>query len=318
MKRLALCLLLLPVLAGAQTLRLDGEVFARSSEQIGPPSIDNVWNLNITELVSDGSLVQPGDMVVVFDGGDSQNQLLTQRSALAEKQSQREQLLLELAERERNERLATEERRANLDKAERKATQPETLVRRVDYRKLVIERGEAVELMELAQQREVLAAEQRRQELRLIDSEIALAQHKINTLQAALAALRVTANRAGLISHNTSWSGEKFAVGSRVFRGQSIAEIPDMDTLAIRTQVDERDLTRVAVGMRARVVTEGSGRVLDGHVAEVGSVVRSKSRVQPVPVVDLRVELDHPDARLKPGQAVRVELSGMTNSGGSR
>ena len=318
MKRLALCLLLLPVFAGAQTLRLDGEVFARSSEQIGPPSIDNVWNLNITELVSDGSLVQPGDMVVVFDGGDSQNQLLTQRSALAEKQSQREQLLLELAERERNERLATEERRANLDKAERKATQPETLVRRVDYRKLVIERGEAVELMELAQQREVLAAEQRRQELRLIDSEIALAQHKINTLQAALAALRVTANRAGLISHNTSWSGEKFAVGSRVFRGQSIAEIPDMDTLAIRTQVDERDLTRVAVGMRARVVTEGSGRVLDGHVAEVGSVVRSKSRVQPVPVVDLRVELDHPDARLKPGQAVRVELSGMTNSGGSR
>lgn len=318
MKRLALCVLLLPVFAGAQTLRLDGEVFARSSEQIGPPSIDNVWNLNITELVPDGSLVQPGDMVVVFDGGDSQNQLLTQRSALAEKQSQREQLLLELAERERNERLATEERRANLDKAERKATQPETLVRRVDYRKLVIERSEAVELMELAQQREVLAAEQRRQELRLIDSEIALAQHKINTLQAALAALRVTANRAGLISHNTSWSGEKFAVGSRVFRGQSIAEIPDMDTLAIRTQLDERDLTRVAVGMRARVVTEGSGRVLDGHVAEVGSVVRSKSRVQPVPVVDLRVELDHPDARLKPGQAVRVELSGMTNSGGSR
>lgn len=318
MKRLALCLLLLPVFAGAQTLRLDGEVFARSSEQIGPPSIDNVWNLNITELVSDGSLVQPGDMVVVFDGGDSQNQLLTQRSALAEKQSQREQLLLELAERERNERLATEERRANLDKAERKATQPETLVRRVDYRKLVIERGEAVELMELAQQREVLAAEQRRQELRLIDSEIALAQHKINTLQAALAALRVTANRAGLISHNTSWSGEKFAVGSRVFRGQSIAEIPDMDTLAIRTQVDERDLTRVAVGMRARVVTEGSGRVLDGHVAEVGSVVRSKSRVQPVPVVDLRVELDHPDTRLKPGQAVRVELIGTGNGGGSR
>ena len=318
MKRLALCLLLLPVFAGAQTLRLDGEVFARSSEQIGPPSIDNVWNLNITELVPDGSLVQPGDMVVVFDGGDSQNQLLTQRSALAEKQSQREHLLLELAERERNERLATEERRANLDKAERKATQPETLVRRVDYRKLVIERGEAVELMELAQQREVLAAEQRRQELRLIDSEIALAQHKINTLQAALAALRVTANRAGLISHNTSWSGEKFAVGSRVFRGQSIAEIPDMDTLAIRTQVDERDLTRVAVGMRARVVTEGSGRVLDGHVAEVGSVVRSKSRVQPVPVVDLRVELDHPDARLKPGQAVRVELTGMGNGGGSR
>lgn len=309
MKRLVPLLLLLPALAPAQTLRLDGEVFARSTEQIVPPSIDNLWNLNITEMAPDGSMLQAGDMVVVFDGGDTQNQLLTQRSALAEKASQRSQLLLELAERERNERLTTEERRASLDKAQRKATQPETLVRRVDYRKLVIERSEAEELMALAAERERLAAEQRRQELRLIDSEIAVLQHKITRLETALAALRVTARRAGMVSHRSSWDGEKFAVGSRVFRGQAVAEIPDMDTLAVRTQVDERDLARVAVGMRARVVAEGSGVVLDGHIADIGRVVRSKSRVQPVPVVDLRVELERSDAKLKPGQGVRVELS---------
>jgi multidrug resistance efflux pump len=262
-------------------------------------------------MATDGALLQFGDMVVVFDGGETQNQLLTQRSALAEKETRRSQLVLELAERERNERLTTEERRANFDKAQRKATQPETLVRRVDYRKLVIERTEAEELMVLAAERERLAAEQRRQELRLVDSEIALSQHKIEKLQSSLAALRVTASRAGLLTHRSSWDGEKFAVGSRVFRGQAVAEIPDMDTLAVRTQVDERDLTRVAVGMRARVVAEGSGIVLDGHIADVGRVVRSKSRVQPVPVVDLRVELERADPRLKPGQGVRVEISGI-------
>ena len=66
------------------------------------------------------------------------------------------------------------------------------------------------------------------------------------------------------------------------------------------------------------MVTEGSGIVLEGHVQEVGRVVRSKSRVQPVPVVELLVELDRPDARLKPGQSVRVELSGAPAGGGSR
>ncbi len=313
MKRLAWIALLLPTFALAQGLRLDGEIFARSSVQIVPPSIDNVWNLSITELAPDGAMLKPGDMVVAFDGGDSQNQLMAQRSQLAEKQSQRSQLLLELAERERNERLATEERRATLDKAQRKASQPESLVRRVDYRKLVIERVEAEELMTLGVERERLAAEQRRQELRLIDSEITLLQHKIKTLESSIAALRVTASRAGLLNHRTSWNGEKFAVGSRVFRGQSVAEIPDMETLAVRTQVDERDVTRVAVGMPARVLSEGSGIVLEGHVTDVGRVVRSKSRVQPVPVVDLLVELDRVDARLKPGQAVRVELA--TTSG---
>src|SRR5690606_26130349 len=139
------------------------EVFARSSEQVAPPSIPTVWNLNITAFAPDGVPLKPGDMVVVFDGGETQNQPVTVRSQLAEKQSQREQLLLELAERERNEHLATEERRAKLDKAQRKATQPESLVRRVDYKKLVIERAEAEELMALTERRERLAAEQRRQ-----------------------------------------------------------------------------------------------------------------------------------------------------------
>ncbi len=314
---LVLALLFLwPTLAPAQTLRLDGEVFARQSEQIAPPSIDDLWSLNITEMAPDGSLLKPGDVVVVFDGGDAQNQLLGRRSELAEKESQRGQLVLELAERERNERLATEERRASLDKAQRKATQPEALVRRVDYRKLVIERGEAEELMALAVERERLAAGQRHQELRLVDSEIALLQHKIDRLETSLAALRITARRAGLLAHRSTWNGEKYAVGSRVFRGQAVAEIPDMDTLAVRTQVDERDLTRVAVGMRARVVAEGSGVVLDGHVADIGRVVRSKSRVQPVPVVDLIVELERTEAKLKPGQGVRVELApGRTEAG---
>ena len=295
----------LPVVA--QTLHLDGEVFAQRSEQIAPPSIPNAWNLSITELAADGAPLELGDVVVVFDGGQTEQQLLDQRGKLAEKHSSREQLLLELAEREKNERLATEERRARLDKAERKATQPEELVRRVDYRKLVIERTEAEELMTLAEQRERLAAEQRRQELRLVDSEITLLERQIDTLEAAMDSLTIRAGRPGILSHKTSWNGEKFAVGSQVFRGQSVAEIPDPTSLAVRTQVDERDLTRGAPGMAARITVEGSGTARAGRVVSIGQVVHSKSRVQPVPVVDLEVALDD-SARLKPGQAVRIEL----------
>ncbi len=307
--RLALVLLMLvPVAATSQVLRLDGEVFAQRSQHFTPPSIPDVWNVNITEMAPEGSVVEVGDMVVVFDGGDTQNSLMSQRNQLAEKRSQREQLLLELAERERTERLATEERRAKLDKAKRKATQPETLVRRVDYRKLVIERGEAEELMTLAEQREQLSAEQRRQELRLVDGEIVLLEKKIATLTASLAALRVTAKGPGIVVHRTGWNGEKFAVGSRVFRGQSVAEIPEMDTVAVRAQVDERNLTKVKEGMRARVITEGGSSALEGKVVNVGRVVHSKSRIQPIPVVDLRIDLTDASVSIKPGGAVRVEL----------
>lgn len=303
-----LILAMLPMLAAGQSLRLDGEIVAQRSQHFTPPSIDNVWNLNITEMAPDGSKVEVGDTVVVFDGGETQNSLITQRNQLSEKQSMRAQLLLQLAERERTEHLATEDRRAKLDKAQRKATQPENLLRRVDYKKLVIERGEAEALMTLAEQRETLAAEQRRQELRLVDAEIALMKKKIANLQKSMAALRVTATQAGIVIHRTDWSGEKFAVGSRVFRGQSVAEIPDMSTLGILASVDERNLGKVSLGMRARVITEGGGATLEGKVIEIGRVVHSKSRVQPVPVVDLRIALNDSSDSLKPGRAVRVEL----------
>ncbi|HET9049816.1 MAG TPA: efflux RND transporter periplasmic adaptor subunit [Chiayiivirga sp.] len=303
-----LILAMLPMLAAGQSLRLDGEIVAQRSQHFTPPSIDNVWNLNITEMAPDGSKVEVGDTVVVFDGGETQNSLITQRNQLSEKQSMRAQLLLQLAERERTEHLATEDRRAKLDKAQRKATQPENLLRRVDYKKLVIERGEAEALMTLAEQRETLAAEQRRQELRLVDAEIALMEKKIANLQKSMAALRVNATQAGIVIHRTDWSGEKFAVGSRVFRGQSVAEIPDMSTLGIRASVDERNLGKVSLGMRARVITEGGGATLEGKVIEIGRVVHSKSRVQPVPVVDLRIALNDSSDSLKPGRAVRVEL----------
>nr|WP_246387730.1 efflux RND transporter periplasmic adaptor subunit [Chiayiivirga flava] len=248
-------------------------------------------------------------MVVVFDGGETQQRLVEKQSALAEKRSEREKLLLELAERERTERLATAEQLSKRDKAQRKASQPEDAIARVAYRKLVIERREAERLAELAQRRERLAAEQRRQELRLVDAQLQQIQTEVETLQSAIASLTVTAPRDGVMMHRSSWNGEKFAVGSQVFRGQSVAEIPDLASLAVRATLPERDLRKLAPGAAVRVTTEGgAGAALDGRVAEIGRIVRSRSRVQPVPVIDVVIELDGDTGKLKPGQSVRVQV----------
>jgi hypothetical protein len=72
----------------------------------------------------------------------------------------------------------------------------------------------------------------------------------------------------------------------------------------------ERDLQRVAVGAQARIVSEGGARrAMSGKVASIGRAVRSKSQLQPIPVLDVEIQLDDAGARLKPGQAVRVELT---------
>jgi HlyD family secretion protein len=307
-------MLLLAALAGTasgadEALRLDGEIFARSSAALSPPTIEELWNLNITQLHPDGAPVKQGEVVVVFDGGETQKRLLEKQSTLKEKQTQWERLRLDLAERERNERLATEQQRATLEKARRKATQPVDLLRRVDYRKLVIEREQAEDQMRLTERREALAAEQRRQELRLIESELALLQQEVTMLQDAIGLLTLKAPRDGMMLHRTNFQGEKFDVGAQVWRGMTVAEIPDLATLAVRAQLPERHFRDVRIGQKARVMADGgAGRALAATVQDIAPAVRSKSRVQPIQVLDVTLALHGDTAGLKPGQTVRVEL----------
>ncbi len=291
-----------------ETLSIDGEVYAQKSAVLLPPTVENLWMLNITRIAPDGGRVKRGEVVLAFDGNQLQQQLAEKTGKLAEKQRALESLQLDLAERERDGKLATAEAQAKLDKAKRKTTQPETLIAAVEYRKLVIDRDLAQCRLALAQRREVLATEQRRQERRLLQSEITQLSNDLQLLQTSLAALEVKAPRGGLMQHKSNWRGEKFDTGSQVFRGQGVAEIPDPATLAVRASLPERELGRVRLGMPVRVVSEGAGTAVDGAISSIGQAVRSKSRVQPIPILDVEVRLREGSVQLKPGQSVRVEL----------
>jgi len=315
--RLALALALFALAPGvaAAPLRIDGEVYARRTSALMPPTVERMWQFNITQLAADGAPVKRGEPVIAFDSSDVVKQLAEKRSRLKEKQVELDKLDLELAERERTERLATDEARAALDKAQRKTQQPAELIAGIEYRKLLIARTQAERKLALAQRRETLSAEQRRQERRLLAAERAQLQADVDRLQRSLAALEVRAPRDGLMMHRSNWEGEKYDVGSQAWVGQTVAEIPDMSTLAVRAELPERELQRVAVGAPVRIVVEGgAGSVLRGRIESVGRAVRSKSQVQPVPVLDLDVRLDDPRAPLRPGQAVRVEIPAPARS----
>ena len=96
-------------------------------------------------------------VVAEFDGSDLMRQLAEKQGSLNEKRSQLERLALELAERERTERIATAEQAAALEKASRKASQPATLLSAMAYRKLAIERVQAEAEMDIVSRRERLA-----------------------------------------------------------------------------------------------------------------------------------------------------------------
>jgi multidrug resistance efflux pump len=296
--------------AAADAARASGEIYAQSSASISPPVIEDLWELTITQMAGDGQAVKKGDVLVSFDGAQVQKSLTAKRSELEEKKRTQEKLLLELAEKTRTETLTVAEAHADAVKAQRKAEQPETYVAGVDYKKLVVARRKA-ELREAKSiEREKVAADERAAERRAADADVKRLGIDVQRLEAGLAALNLTAPRDGIFLHAIMpWSGEKLEVGKQVFRGLSVGQIPDVATLAVRATLPERDLARVKAGDPVRVMLEGgSGQALSGRIEEVGVAVHSKSKVEPVPVVDLHIALDASKVPLKPGQPVQVEI----------
>lgn len=302
--------LLLLASGSAAPIELEGEIYSRTSAIVTPPSIPDMWRFTIIRLTPDGSSVKRGQVVVELDSSELTKRLREKQSALKEKQSQHKKLLLELAERERAEYLATEKSRSDYDKTRRKATQPAALIARRDYSKLVIERTQAERGLALAERRELLAAEQRRQERRQIEVAIVRLEGEVSLIHTSLAALQVVAPRGGVLQHRNNFQGDKPDVGSQVWRGLTIAEIPDPKQFGVHAVLPERDLLKISNADGALVhLTDGVGSTIHGRVIDIGRVVRSKSRIQPVPVLDIVIELVSGNYRLKSGQAVRVEIT---------
>lgn len=298
-----------PVMTHEQPLQIDGEIYAQSSLAISPPEVDGMWQMTVTQMAADGSIVKKGDMLAVFDAGSVVNDLTVKQGQLTEKVRTQQQLRLDLADRAREAELATAKALAEMDKARRKAAEPKEYMARVDYQKLVIARIKAEHVLALTRQRQQVASDERVAEQHMADADVSELDAEVHTLKAELASLTVTAPRDGLVMHQDSWGGGKIDAGSQIWRGQSVEQMPELSTLAVRASLPERDLTRVRIGQRVSVVIAGGGeRRIGARIAQVGSTVHSKSRVETVPVVDLVVRLDPGQFKLRPGQSVQVTI----------
>ncbi|SEM16064.1 Multidrug resistance efflux pump [Pseudoxanthomonas sp. GM95] len=294
--------------ASAASLTLDGEVYSQRSALLMPPPVDELYQFNVTQLAPDGSTVKQGQVVVTFDTSELTKSLAEKTSKLQEKQRELDKLVLDQASRARTEHLATEQARAELDKAQRKTQQPQELIAGVEYRKLVNARTLAQRSFALAQQTETAQTAARTAERHLLDAETRQLQNEVERLRTGLESMQLIAPRDGLIMHKSGFDGEKFDVGSQVWKGQSVAEIPDLSVLAVRAQLPERDYQQVHIGQAAKVRLEGSGAVFPARVLSIARAVRSKSNVQPIPILDVEITLDKADPRLKPGMSVRVDV----------
>ncbi|MES2161201.1 MAG: HlyD family efflux transporter periplasmic adaptor subunit [Pseudomonadota bacterium] len=292
----------------AEAPTIEGEIASRQALPVSPPAIPYVWQYKLASIAPEGTLVNAGQPIAQFESGEVSNQLMQQQGQLKEKQRALDKLLLDQAEADRAGVLAVAEAQSNAEKAERKATQPKELIRRVDYDKLVIERTEKTALARLAVTQRAVQIRARHAELTGLQAEVADLQLQLAALTRGQAAMTVLAPRKGLLMYRTNFSGEKFVVGSQVWMGLSVATLADPEQLYINASVPEAQASSVQIGQRARVTVPGANQALNAHVVALGRAFHGKSSAQSTIVRNLELQFDDAPAGLKPGAAVQAVL----------
>src|SRR5206468_2364017 len=76
-------------------------------------------------------------------------------------------------------------------------------------------------------------------EIRLLESKHAQAAAVVHDSEAAIKAMMVTAPRDGTVVYTMDWKGDKRKVGDSCWRGQRVVEIPDLNKMKAKGEVDE-------------------------------------------------------------------------------
>ncbi len=293
-----------------KSLQLEGEIGAEVRSFVAPPTIPDVWQHTLVMLVPEGTQVQAQQMVAKFDDKQVRTQLESNQLRIEEVNKQLAQLRLNHAELERQIDIATQEAKANVERAERKAAQPAELIKRVDYDKLVIDKKLTSELYDLMRAKQGAQADSRAAELKEKLIEVTLLSNESKDLETALDKLSVRATNPGVVIHGQAFNGDKFTTGSQVFQGLSVASVADTRTLRVEATVNEADSGLVAVGQEGVVRFGTSGSNIKAKVSALGNVYRRKGRSQASIVRDVLLELPAQNlpAELKPGLVIQVAL----------
>lgn len=273
-----------------------------------PPQVERT--VRLAWVAREGTRVEAGDLVARFDPTEMAERLEEGRSKL-------ESTGLETVKTqvERGAKMAAIETRSQvadleLDHARRFQKTDADVFSHHDIVESEIDE-------ELAVERKEHATDSRRTQDSLSKTELdllAIKQRKarlvIDQASKGLSALEVRAPHAGILTLIRSWNGEVPQVGTEMWRGQEIAEIPDLTSMEAEVFVLEADAGGLEVGKPATVVIEAEPEnSYPAKIRRVDPVAKPRFRGSPVQYFGVTLEFTaEPSASMKPGQRVRATL----------
>ncbi|KAA3640798.1 MAG: HlyD family efflux transporter periplasmic adaptor subunit [Proteobacteria bacterium] len=296
--------------ACAEKITTSGELVAVEKDSYSPPSIRSIWRYTIAFMADDGSLVNPGQPVLMFKTEELQERLMDKQGELKIKQSELLSKQSSKVEELADKALAIEEMKKNLDKARRKAELPKSVIALNDYKENQLN----YDLAQLQYQHALddlqLAEQKIDTEIDILNANITKLKAEVKEAEESIASMRVMAKRRGIIMHQTDHNNNKYAIGDQVWGGARVVEVADMDNIIAQLEIKENDLSRVKKGQQVIFNMDAYPDIeFTGIIEELSKVVRVKSQNQPSKILDAKVIIDNPDNDImRPNMSIKAQI----------
>jgi len=286
------------------SLQFRGEMKALRSVTISAPA--EAGDLRIVKIASEGTVVQPGDVVVEFDSTKTQQDLAQYKSTLKSAQAEISQAMAQARLAEEEDKTAVLKARYDVEANKLEASKQE-IVSKIEGEEAKLKLADALQKLREAETKQKSDERLNKATVESKQQASEKAKYDVERAERALAKMIRRAPSAGSISVLEHWNGNgetAYRPGDRAWPGAAIAELPDANTLRISARVDETERGRLAakqpVTLQLNAIPD---RQFTGHIEQIGEIA-SLDFSSGWPITRnfiLLIALDQTDPRFKPG-----------------
>jgi HlyD family secretion protein len=292
-----------------------GVLRATSTRDFGtPPAFGEYWQFQIVSLTAEGKQVNAGDEIIRFDAQRVREDLQRYQTELdqATKELEKTGAQIALEQEELKARLVTAENQFEKLKIKQRDDPVTDPPLKVEEDRLGLEQAR----LEVAALKERIEWHRKSSEAttRIISSKKARAENKVNEIKQGIERFTIKSDREGVVIHKNKWNGERYQVGENIWSGETVVQIPNLDTIIAEAFVPEVDLAKVKPGQRAEVTIDAfPGKSYSGVVKNIGKLVRPKSWDIPNKILDVEIALDQLDTKLmRPAMSIKTKIETAT------
>ena len=291
------------------SINQSGEILAKNSETITVPHVRG--SLQIVYLAEEGSRVQAGDILVMFDTSEKDTKIEEREAELLQAMEELEKLKASQASQMATLLTTLEVTKNNYELSKLRLQQMQF---EAETRKQIEEINFKNAQVNLKKQQGNI----KNQKI-IINVDLKNAQLKINRAKRELKEemmereeLILRATMDGLVvykENRRSATREKIKVGDTPHQRMSLIELPDLSVMQVKTAINEIDIRKVERGQKAVIRLDAVQDVtFTGIVTDIAYLAR-REQGSSVKVFDVIITIDGGEnPLLKPGMSATVEI----------